>query len=283
MSNSAAETGSAGPQSPSDGVNAPIGGSEALTVRYGAHPSQYFQVHLPDGPGPHPAVVLIHGGFWRLPYGLDLMRPLADDLVRRGFAAVNVEYRRLGEDGGGWPGTCDDVLNAVRALEAQPLPLDLRRLGLAGHSAGGHLALWVTSALTRAEEPLAESYSVVSLAGVSDLRAAATDRLDEENGKPPAAVEFIGGRPIERADDYRDASPIERLPIGPSANQLIVHGDADDRVPISQSLDYIRAALDADDRVELARFASMGHFEVLEPDHESWLASVGFLAATMLG
>ncbi len=273
-------------------------GLEPLTVRYGAHPSQYFHVHLPEGPGPHPVVVLIHGGFWRLPYGLELMRPLADDLVRRGFAAVNVEYRRLGEDGGGWPGTCEDVLNAVRALGTGPLPLDLRRLGLAGHSAGGHLALWVTSALTRnvtssaasgapspagSGESPASAYSVVSLAGVVDMRAAAEDRLDEEDGMPPAAVEFLGGTPLERADAYELASPIGLLPLGPTVTQLVVHGDADNRVPISQSLDYVRAALAADDRVELARFAAMGHFEVLDPEHESWLASVGFLTATLFG
>lgn len=256
---------------------------EPLTVAYGSHPSQYFHLHLPDGPGPHPAVVLIHGGFWRLPYGLELMRPLAEDLVRRGFAAVNVEYRRLGEDGGGWRGTCDDVLSAVRALSTRPLPLDLGRLGVAGHSAGGHLALWVTSALVKAGETLASGYSVVSLAGVTDLRAAAADRLDEEDGMPPAAVEFMGGTPDELPDEYRLAAPIDLLPLGPTVTALVVHGDADDRVPISQSIDYVRTALDADDQAELARFATMGHFEVLDPNHESWLAGVGFLTATMLG
>ena len=311
MSDAAAGPGSA--VGARDGAAAPSAAEplEPLTVTYGAHPSQYFHVHLPQGPGPHPVVVLIHGGFWRLPYGLGLMRPLADDLVRRGFAAVNVEYRRLGEEGGGWPGTCEDVLNAVRSLGTGPLPFDLRRLGIVGHSAGGHLALWVASALVgrgvergatldaeagagvdagadtesggAVDETLASAYSVVSLAGVVDMRAAADDRLDEEHGKPPAAVEFMGGTPLERSDAYRLAAPIELLPLGPTVTQLVVHGDEDNRVPISQSLDYARAALAVDDRVELARFASMGHFEVLEPDHESWSASVGFLTATMFG
>jgi acetyl esterase/lipase len=258
----------------------PVSPLEPLTVAYGPHPSQYLQIHLPPGPGPHPAVVLIHGGFWRLPYSLDLMRPLAADLVRRGFAAVNVD-RRLGEEGGGWRGTCDDVLSAVRALDTRPLPLDLARLGLAGHSAGGHLALWVASALVKAGETLASGYSVVSLAGVTDLRAAAADRLDEEKGMAPAAIEFMGGAPDALADEYRLAAPIDLLPLGRTVTQLVVHGDADDRVPISQSLDYVRAALDAEDDVELARFAAMGHFEVLDPNHESWLAGVGFLTATL--
>ncbi|WP_051451861.1 alpha/beta hydrolase family protein [Actinospica robiniae] len=256
---------------------------EPHTIAYGPHPSQFCHVHLPAGPGPHPTVVLIHGGFWRLPYGLDLMRPLAEDLVRRGFAAVNVEYRRLGEEGGGWRGTCDDVLSAVRALATRPLPLDLGRLGVAGHSAGGHLALWVASALVKAGETLASGYAVVSLAGVTDLRAAAADRLDEEDGMPPAAIEFMGGAPQELPDEYRLAAPIELLPLGPTVTALVVHGDADDRVPISQSLDYARTAVEAGDRVELARFPTMGHFEVLDPNHESWLAGVGFLSAAILG
>jgi acetyl esterase/lipase len=228
-------------------------------------------------------VVLIHGGFWRLPHGLGLMRPLADDLVARGFAAVNVEYRRLGEEGGGWPGTCEDVLSAMRALRTAQAPLDLRHVGIAGHSAGGHLALWVASALTREAADPATTYALVSLAGVTDMRAAADDRLDEERGMPPAAVAFMGGTPLELPDAYRTAAPIDRLPLGASVTQLVVHGDADDRVPIAQSIDYVRAAMAAGDRVELARFPTMGHFEVLDPAHESWLAGVGFLAARLRG
>jgi acetyl esterase/lipase len=176
------------------------------------------------------------------------------------------------------------VLSAVRALRTRPLPLDLRRLGIAGHSAGGHLALWVASALTREhDDPFAAGYAVVSLAGVTDMVAAAEDRLDEEGGMPPAAVEFMGGAPLERPDDYRAAAPISLLPLGGSVARLIVHGDADDRVPISQSLDYVRTASAAGDRIELARFPSMGHFEVLEPEHESWLAGISFLTDSLLG
>ena len=233
-------------------------------VAYGDHPSQFIEIHRPDADGPRPVVVLIHGGFWRLPWDRTLMRPLAEDLVARGFTAVNVEYRRLAEQGGGWPGTCEDVVAAVRAAAAEP---GGERLALVGHSAGGHLALW---AARHAPTPVR---LVVSQAGVADLRAAALAELDGGEGRLPAAVEFMGGMPVE-VPDYALASPIEILPLGPSVQQLVVHGDADNRVPFQQSVDYVAAARAAGDSVELAPFAGMGHFELIEPAHASWLRTV---------
>lgn len=262
----------------------------SATVVYGPHPSQFLEVFRPAGPGPHPVVVLIHGGFWRLPWGLELMRPLARDLASRGYAAVNLEYRRLGEAGGGWPGTCEDVVDAVRAL-ADPdrrlrLGLDpARGIGLVGHSAGGHLALWAASRLGGASRSPAGAAGlpiavVVSQAGVADLRAAVRDRLDEENGKPPAALEFVGAPPADTEpdpaaeDDYALVSPIELLPLGPRVRQLVLHGDVDNRVPQQQSLDYVAAARQSGDDVEFVPFTGMGHFELIDPAHESWHVAV---------
>ena len=310
---------------------------QPIAVAYGAHPSQYFEVHRPAAVGPHPVVVLIHGGFWRLPWDRTLMRPLAQDLVGRGYAAVNVEYRRLGEDGGGWPGTCMDVAAALRrlgesagrpgavvddaaaedGLPSRPgavvddaaagdgLPeglgssLDLDSVALVGHSAGGHLALWA------AHHTDLDVRLVVSQAGVADLRAAVRDRLDEGNGKPPAALEFMGIPAAEAAaasetgaaEDvagpetdsasavgaadlaYRLASPIELLPLGPDVRQLVLHGDVDNRVPRQQSLDYAQTAQLAGDDVRLAGFTGMGHFELIDPAHESWQLTLAELAA----
>jgi acetyl esterase/lipase len=257
-------------------------------VAYGDHPSQFVDVYRPEGAGPRPVVVLIHGGFWRLPWGRDLMLGLASDLVGRGFAAVNVEYRRLGEDGGGWPGTCEDLVSALGVLAGRgeragradvdrstaglnldlDLDLDLSRVGLVGHSAGGHLALW---AAKHAPLPLR---IVVSQSGVLDLRSAARDRLDgNADGRLPAAIEFVGGEPDDADFDaaYSLASPIELLPLGPAVHQFVLHGDADNRVPFQQSVDYVAAAEAAGDSVELAAFTGMGHFEVIDAAHESWL------------
>ena len=302
-------------------MHEPSAPAPSATVQYGPHPSQFFELYLPAGPGPHPVVVLIHGGFWRLPWDLDLMRPQALDLASRGYAAVNLEYRRLGEPGAGWPGTCEDVADAVRAL-ADPdrgLGPDLdpaRGIGLVGHSAGGHLALWVASRLGGAARSPGGAAGlpigvVVSQAGVLDLRAAWRDRLDEENGKPPAALEFIGAPPetaapripapetpgpetpelepataaadaaaapasaIAASDDaYALASPIELLPLGPRVRQVVLHGDADNRVPQQQSLDYAAAARRAGDDVLFVPFTGMGHFELIDPGHESWHVAV---------
>jgi acetyl esterase/lipase len=300
---------------------------QVTTVVYGEHPSQFIDVYTPAGAGPHPVVVLIHGGFWRLPWGRDLMLGLASDLVGRGFAAVNVEYRRLGEDGGGWPGTCEDIVSALgvmagkreqtdeadladsagpavavaggdpgvglkagtdpdadpdlgleRDSDADPdsdLGLDLGRVGLVGHSAGGHLALW---AAKHAPFPVRV---VVSQSGVLDLRSAARDRLDgDSGGRLPAAVEFVGGEPEDALFDaaYSLASPIELLPLGPAVHQFVLHGDADNRVPFQQSVDYVAAAQAAGDSVEFAAFTGMGHFEVIDAAHESWLRAAEELA-----
>ena len=117
---------------------------------------------------------------------------------------------------------------------------------------------------------------VVSQAGVVDLRAAVRDRLDDENGKPPAALEFLG----EAADDvYRAASPIEMPPLGPGVRQFLLHGDADNRVPRQQSLDHAQTAQLAGDDVRLAAFTGMGHFELIDPEHESWQVTLAEIAA----
>jgi len=244
----------------------------AGTVAYGDHPSQFIEIQRPAGGAAPPVVVLIHGGFWRLPWDRTLMEPLAKDLLGRGFATVNVEYRKLGEEGGGWPGTCEDILGALRAASHE---LDVGRLALVGHSAGGHLALW---AAHQAPTPVR---LVVSQAGVCDLRAAALERLDGSVERLPAAVEFMGGDADVRDSEYALAAPIELLPLGPSVHQLVVHGDADDRVPFQQGVDYVAAAQAAGDSAELAAFTGMGHFELIEPAHESWLRTVAELTARL--
>ncbi|MCI4322404.1 MAG: alpha/beta hydrolase [Thermoplasmata archaeon] len=235
----------------------------------------------------------VHGGFWKLPYDRQLARPLALDLVDRGYAVWNIEYRRLGEAGGGWPGTLEDVARAVDTLAevattpgAPPspsalapsgvgVPLDLTRVIAVGHSAGGHLALWlaVRGALPRGElgaHPLVPLAGAVSQAGVLDLRAAHAQRIGSR-----AVEEFLGGTPSTVPHRYRIASPPESLPLG--IPQLLVHGDSDAIVPLSLAESYERAAQDAGDRVELLVPESTGHFDLIDPRHPSWEATVSRL------
>lgn len=206
-----------------------------------------------DGPATGaPLVVLLHGGFWRAAYDLSLMRPLAAALATDGYAVWNVEYRRVGMPGGGWPGTLDDVGAAIDAAVAPGAPVVL-----VGHSAGGHLALWAA-----AGRPVA---GVVSLAGVADLGAGARDRLGAG-----AVQELLGGGPQEVPERYAAASPRALLPLGPRI--LLVHGDADDAVPVSQSRDFAAAAAAAGDRVELVDLPGVDHMSLIDPAGPGWAA-----------
>lgn len=232
-------------------------------------------LYLPSGPGPHPVVVLVHGGFWRAAYDRSLMVPLAVDLAARGYAAWNIEYCRLGQPGGGWPGTLEDVAASVDALADLPesLGLDLDRVVSVGHSAGGHLALWLAARPKLPKgapgaDPRVTMKAAVSQAGVADLESG----RDLGQG---AARELLGGAPEDVPGRYATASPAALLPLG--VPLLCVHGDRDDRVPIEQSEKFVAAARAAGDDAQLATFPGMGHFEVIDPAHPSWRAVADWL------
>ena len=174
-----------------------------LRVAYGPDPLQFGDLRLPAGAGPHPVVVVVHGGYWQAIHNLTHAGHLCLDLAAHGIATWNVEYRRLGDPGGGWPGTFDDVRRALAHVEslAGEHHLDLGRVLLLGHSAGGQLAL-----LAAVTSPLGLR-AVVSLAGVVDLE------LLDANGVDRGLVRrFLGGAPEELPERWRDASPRERLP-----------------------------------------------------------------------
>jgi acetyl esterase/lipase len=237
----------------------------APVIRYGEHPDQMANLHLPaaDG-GPWPVVVLLHGGFWRAGWDRTLMTPLARDLTSQGFLAWNVEYRRVGQEGGGWPGTLLDAAAAVDAL-ADIEQADTDRVAVVGHSAGGHLALWLAArerlpADAPGTGPRVSARFAISLAGVADLVRGDEDRLG--NG---ACAALLGGSPEAVPERYAVASPAALLPLG--VEQLLVHGSLDDVVPPEQSAAYAAAARAAGDDVELVELADADHFDVIEPSH----------------
>jgi acetyl esterase/lipase len=230
--------------------------------RYGRHRSQVAELFLPEGPGPHPVAVLIHGGCWRPRYDRHLMDDIADDLAARGWAAWNVEYRRVGlHAGGGWPATFDDVAAAIDHLSEIDAPLDLGRVAAVGHSAGGHLGLWAAGR-AGARVPLT---AAVGQAAVSDLdRAAAA-------GVCGGMVErLVGGTPAQVPDRYGEASPARRLPL--QIPVLLVHGGRDDTVPAEMSR---RFAEDAG--CDLVVLEADGHYEHLEPGSRAWATVVEWL------
>jgi 3-dehydroquinate dehydratase II len=218
-------------------------------VSYADHPDAVIDLRRPEGPGPHPAVVLVHGGFWRHQWTRDVMEGIAIDLTRRGFLTANVEYRRVGT-GGGWPATVDDVASAIRAVARMA---DVGPVTVLGHSAGGHLAV---AAHSRLDFP----FRPVSLAGILDLEAA----LAEDLGGGAVAA-FLGGSPPETASPTRMDADFE---------VTLVHGTSDDRVPISQT----RAYAASHPLARAIELDGVGHFDLLERSHPAWLEVAKLLA-----
>lgn len=246
------------------------------THRYGPAASQVGDLHLPKAPRP-PVVVLLHGGFWRLPYGYDQYTPVAEDLAGRGYAAWNLEYRRLGEAGGGWPHTLKDVsigIDHLARLKADGADLDLSCVVTVGHSAGGHLALWSGGSRQLAAGDPAPRVKVT--AAVGQAPAADLKRIYELGCSNRVALELTGGTPAEYPERYRAASPRALLPLG--VPQLITHGAKDDVVIPEIGREYAEAARKAGDPCDYMEFPGMGHFEHLDPKHPAWKAVGEWLA-----
>jgi acetyl esterase/lipase len=259
-----------------------------LVVSYGSGPDHVADVRLPPvvpPSRPHPArlVLFLHGGFWRAAYDRAHTGPLATALAAAGFAVCAPEFRRTGQPGGGWPGTFDDVAAAVDAL-----PAVVRETAgadvisgeppiLAGHSAGGHLALWAAARhMTPPDAPWHVARprvaGVVALAAVSDLAACYSLRLGRS-----AVVPLLGGGPGEYPERYRVADPARLLPLGCPIR--MVHGSADDSVPCSMSASFLLQARAAGDDVSLAELPGAGHFDVIDPLSGAWPAVLAAFAS----
>jgi acetyl esterase/lipase len=232
-------------------------------------------LYLPDRGAP-PVVVLLHGGFWRLPYGRDQYRAVAEDLQGRGYAVWNLEYRRLPAPGSGWPGTFEDVRQGVAHLGTLSSgTVDTNRVFICGHSAGGHLALWsgAQHRSLRADSGVRVA-GVIAQAPVADLAEA--HRLGLGRG---AVAELLAAAPDEAPDRYRAASPAELLPLG--VRQLVLQGALDDTVPPSLVRGYTDAARRAGDPVELQELPGLGHMEFLDPASAFHAAACHWLTLTL--
>lgn len=234
-------------------------------LAYGSESNQFLDLRLPSTEKtkpPHPLVINIHGGYWRAKYNLDHAGHLCAAVTARGFATANLEYRRVGNDGGGWPGTFSDVRSAYHFLvqNAQQHNLDSKRIIVMGHSAGGQLALCLA-----AHEP--SITRVISLAGVVDLRRAYQLHLSND-----AVVEFLHGSPAEVPDHYREADPME-LSLA-HARQWLIHGSADDTVPPVFSRDYVAEKQNRRGKekegAHLLEISGAGHFDLIDPQSNAW-------------
>ena len=242
-------------------------------VRYGDDPLQFGELRLPEGAGPHPVAVVVHGGCWLSIAGNDYMDRVARRLTDAGWATWNLEFRRIDQPGGAWPGIFRDVAAGTDFLRslARTYPLDLERVVTVGHSSGGHLALWL-SARDRIpagtelhdEDPLA-IHGVVALAGIADLV-----QYEEMNvpacGDTPARL--LGGVPPSRSPRTAQASPAELLPT--RAPQLLVTGDDDYAVPPAHGEAYVARARSRGQDARHHIIARSSHFEIVEPESGPW-------------
>jgi len=224
-------------------------------IPYGKDPLQFGDLRLPASKGPHPTLIFVHGGFWRAAYNLDHAGRACAALAKVGVATWSLEYRRIGNPGGGWPGTLDDVLHGAEYLTrlAARYNLDLSRLLGAGHSAGGQLILWL------AAQRAVDLRGVIPLAAVTDLRRAYAEQLGGG-----VVAEFMGGSPDRVPQRYGAASPMQLLPI--SVPQRLIHGTTDNIVPFEMSERFAKASQNA----KLIALKGAGHFELIDPRAREW-------------
>jgi acetyl esterase/lipase len=222
-----------------------------VVVRYSEHEEHVIDLRLPKAGQTQPMIVFLHGGFWRAAFDRSHTGPLAADLAARGHPVACPEFRRIGQVGGGWPGTLDDVERALDAIPDLVAPYaDPTGYILAGHSAGGHLALINGD----------RSAGVLALAPVADLAMAY--RMGLGAG---AVADLIGGGPDEVPNRYDRADPTRQRPLG--VRSVIVHGSADDRVPVAVSQHFMTGA---GPRCELVELTGVDHFALIDPLSEAW-------------
>jgi len=243
-------------------------------VAYGPAPSQFAELFQPSGDGPFPVAVIVHGGCWTKEFGgITQMHNMAGALQQQGIAVWNVEYRRFDEEGGGYPGMYHDVATALDRLRvlAPERRLDLSRIVLVGHSAGGHLAQW---AAARARLPRSSPLyvadplpvpTVISLGGLADLR---NEQSLIKTSCDRDMAQLAGTASAARPDIFSDTSPAELLPTG--VRTVLIHGEFDTISPLRAGQDYARRAHAAGDHAEVIVLPGGSHYDEVAASSPSW-------------
>lgn len=260
------------------------------TIRYGEHERQVVDVYLPQGSGPHPVVVMIHGGCWSAPWDRTLMNQASDDLRRRGIAVWNIDYRVI-EDGSGYPHVFEDAWSAIVRLsvDGHALGLDPQRVVAVGHSAGGHLALWYAARLRRWVPPPNVRMipptgfkAVISLGGLPDLESAArppgsgcgTEVIGQliGRGRPRWQWRLDVSPPFPAGDPYADTSVPRIGALG--VPQVLINGTEDRIIPTHFAEDYTQRMRALGDDVRVRFIPRTGHVELIAPESAAWAATV---------
>lgn len=250
-------------------------------IPYGNHASQFGELRIPKNLKFSPVIVTIHGGFWQSKYDLYENDPICEDLTRRGFTTWNIEYRRVGENGGGWPGTFNDVIAAVNYLHQLKIsyPIDLENVMIIGHSAGGHLGLWLAARekmvdgakyFTELNVPIQK---VISLAGVTDLKA--MWKIHREQGIKSVVGNLMEGSPTDHVEHYAISSPMELLHT--DTEQVLIHGDLDKHVPVQLSRDYYIKLKKTGGNVIFIELKDVDHFKIIDPQSNAWKKVINFI------
>jgi acetyl esterase/lipase len=251
------------------GLDHLVGLRRDMRFAYGDAPFQFGELRLPDGTGPHPVAIVIHGGCWLAAYDLGYIGALSDALVEAGFATWTLEYRRVGNDGGGWPGTFEDIARGADLLRtlARDHSLDLERILAVGHSAGGHLALWLASRPRLDDSSNFLNPDSIRIRGVLGLAAAADLGYLWEKQVCGHVIEgLMGGSPEDYPDRYRLGSPVETVPL--DVPQVLVNGGRDGWT--ATAMRYYEAATAAGADVRIVEAPDSGHFEMIDPASTTW-------------
>ena len=255
-------------------------------LEYGADPNQFGELRLPAGRGPRPVAVLVHGGCWKAEYAtLRDLSPMADALKDERIASWNIEYRRPRQTGGGWPGTYLDVGHAIDHLRqlANKFDLDLSRVVVVGHSAGGHLAMWsgarqrlsAKSAL-RMPDPL-PLRGVINLAGTIEMTENIANM--ESRCRDTVVTTLLGGAPSAVPERYREVSATAMLPL--RVPQVLIWGEHEDFVPLTLAERHVKQATEAGDKARLIVVPGAGHFESASPASTAWPTVLGAIRSLL--
>jgi acetyl esterase/lipase len=232
-------------------------------IYYGEDEFQYGELRLPATDGPHPVIVFIHGGCWLADFDITHSRKLVAAFTAAGFATWNVEYRRVGNPGGGWPGTFDDIARGTDhlALIAEDFDLDLGRVLISGHSAGGHLAIWSSNRPEQWPTKIKPA-ALLAMAPAPDL-----EYVHQQGVCGNVIDRLMGGSPEQVPERYVFGSGISRLPM--DIPQYIVIGKHDrDWAVVGRR--YVEAAVQSGNSPQVIIAEESGHFEMIDPDSSSW-------------
>ncbi|WP_169714758.1 alpha/beta hydrolase [Spirochaeta cellobiosiphila] len=243
------------------------------TLKYGPDSHQVGDLYLTEGK-PKATLCLFHGGFWMLQYDRHQMDAISIFLLNQGYTVWNIEYRRAGYEGGGYPGTLEDVIDAVNylgELSREYHNITMNQLYFIGHSAGGHLAFWLSKKGKGVTDKrlLYSPIRIIGLAPALDL----VSIFDLYKGK--YVLPFIGGAPQDFPDRYKHVSPIEMLPL--NHKQLIIIGEKDSIIPVKQMKDYISKASSMNEEVQLIEVEGGEHMDFVDSHSSSFIELLNYL------